>query len=113
MNRPNSYYQKTFMEGDVSDIRILDKENDRFKLLFKLTYKKKYFDKVKNIAVENTTVWDCEVRSKYAEVLSKKLTEGMFVIIECELKEDDTVKKGVKLIVSFVTPRFFEEELNG
>jgi hypothetical protein len=101
------------MEGDVSDIVIINKENDRFKLQFDLAYKKKYYDKVQDKSIEATTVWKCEVRSKYAEVLSKKLSDGMFVMVEYELKADDTVKEGVRLIVSYVTPRFFEEEVNG
>jgi hypothetical protein len=113
MNKPISYYQRGFMEGEVENINIVNKENDRFKLQFDLSYKKRYYDNVQNKSVECTTKWKVEVRSKYAETLSKKLKEGMFVIVEYELKADDTTKEGIRLIASYVTPRFFEEELNG
>lgn len=110
MSKPTSYYQRDVMQGDVSNIQILNKENDRFKLLFVLTYVEKYFDKITNKSVKSITKWNCEVRSKYAEVLSKKLVDGMFVFIEGKIKLDNTSKEGIKFVVTFVTPVFFEDE---
>jgi len=113
MTKPTSYFQRLTMFGDVENIRELNRKDDRFKLQFVLSYKKKYFDKITDKSIEATTKWNCEVRSKYAEVLSKKIKEGMFVVVEGEIKADDTIKEGVKIIVTYVTPVFFEEELNG